>query len=40
MTANCRDMTARSLSLTFLPKPGILSSFFIPALCSFTDSGA
>ena len=31
MVANCRDMTARSLSFTLAPKPGMLSSFFIPA---------
>ena len=31
IVANCRDMIARSLSLTLGPKPGIAISAFIPA---------
>ena len=30
MVANCREKTARSLSSTFGPKPGIFSSAFRP----------
>ena len=40
IVANWRDMTARSLSLTFLPKPGIDSSVFMPALCLLMLMGA
>ena len=41
MTANCRDMIARSLILTLVLKPGIWMSFFMPALfCSVTFNGA
>ncbi len=41
IVANCRDMTARSLSFTFfLPKPGMLMSVFIPALDLVMLTGA
>ncbi len=41
IVANCRDMTARSLSLTLSPlNPGIFSSRFIPVLVSVMETGA
>ena len=40
MVANWRAMTARSLSFTFLPKPGMVISFFSPALAWVMLTGA
>ena len=41
IVANCREKTASSLSFTFfLPNPGTLSSFFIPALAWVIETGA
>ena len=40
MVANWRDMTARSLSLTFLPKPGMVSSRLHPGAVLLMLMGA
>ncbi len=41
IVANCREKTASSLSFTFfLPNPGSVSSFCIPALAWVIETGA
>ncbi len=40
IVANCRDMIARSLSPTLLPKPGMMMSRLRPALAWVIDTGA